>query len=133
MSMDDRTKDGQPFASKAEMMTAMKDERYRKDEAFEARVKARVAATDFSAVTGALINEPLPMGNVRPEIEEVNAAMPQGFQTVSDFMKMIKSPEYKTNAAYRLAVEGAIAAATPDWHPRTGEEGYSVAFEPNIP
>ena len=46
-----------PYETKNEMISAMRDPRYKKDEAFRAGVSARVAITDFTAVTGALINQ----------------------------------------------------------------------------
>lgn len=129
--MDDRSKDGQPFTSREEMMTAMRSEQYtkRKDEAYIARVQDRLAVTDFTEVSGALINEPLPMGNGSSEVDQVAAHMPEGFRSVADFMKLFKSDEYKTNPAFRLAVEGAVAAASPNWEPRTTDEAYRVTFD----
>lgn len=52
----------EPYKTKAEMLSAMRDLRYKKDEAFRAEVSARVAVTDFENVTGASIN-----GSIKPQ------------------------------------------------------------------
>ncbi len=128
--MDDRSRDGQPFDSVEEQNKAMRDERYKKDEAYQQRVIARIAATSDDT-TGVSINKSLPLSDEGlSDIEQVNPNMAWGMQTIPDFMKMIKSNEYKTNPAYRLAVEQAMQAATPDWEPRTSEAFYRVEVDP---
>ncbi|MBU6435361.1 MAG: hypothetical protein KGS09_13210 [Nitrospirae bacterium] len=123
-SMNDSSKDGQPFGSQAEMISAMQDPRYRSDRAYEARVVARVAVTDGSLAGENKLNR----GNVINEVDQVATHMPEGLQTVGEFAAIMRSHKYKTNPAYRLAIEGAVAAATPNWQPRSDDQSYRVQF-----
>ena len=124
-SMNDKTQDGQPFGSQAEMVSAIQDPRYRSDRAYEARVRERVAVTDGSLAGENKLNR----GNVMNEVDQVAAHMPEGLQTVGEFAAIMRSHKYKTNPAYRLAIEGAVAAATPNWQPRSDDQSYRVQFD----
>ena len=101
----------EPYKTKAEMLSAMRDLRYKKDEAFRAEVSARVAVTDFENVTGASIN-----GSIRPQSNApVDFQEGEGvFHSKAEAMLLMKSHEYKTDPYYREMVARALDASIPD-------------------
>ena len=122
----------EPYKTRAEMTAAIKDKRYSKDTAYEQSVRERIAITDFTAVTGVLVNEQHPQSNGLSDMDRINESMPWGYQSVSDFTKIMRSAEYKTNPSLRLAVEGAIMQATPHWNPRTDSETRQIQLQGNV-
>lgn len=122
----------EPFKTRAEMTAAIRDKRYGKDVAYEHSVRERIAITDFTAVTGALINQQHPQSNGLSDMDQVNPDMPMGYQTIADFTKAMRSERYKTDPAFRLAIEGGLIQATPNWNPRTDSETRQIQLKGEV-
>ena len=101
----------EPFKTKAEMTSAMRDPRYKRDEAFRVEVSARVAVTDFESVTGASIN-----GSIRPQSNApIDFQEGEGvFHSKAEAMLLMKSHEYRTDPYYREMVARGLHASIPD-------------------
>ena len=100
-----------PYATKNEMTGAMRDPRYKKDEAFRAEVSARVAVTDFENITGASINGSIkPQSNAPVDFQDGEGV----FHSKAEAMLLMKSHEYKTDPYYREMVTRALHASIPD-------------------
>ena len=114
--MDNRQKDGQPFASREEVTEAMKDDRYRvqKSEDYIQRVQARLAVTDFEGLTGVSINGPqFPLTDGRPDDEQWQNLGDGTFKDMHDAMQYFRSPLYKLSPAFRASVADAVQRSMP--------------------
>ncbi len=84
---------------------AIRDPRYKKDRAYEQDVQARIAVTDFEAVTGASINGSIKPGSDAPaDYQEGNEV----FHSKAEAMLLMKSHEYKTDPYFREMVARAL-------------------------
>ena len=101
----------EPYKTKNEMLSDMRNPRYKKDEAFRAGVSERVAVTNFEDVTGASINGSIkPQSNAPVDFQDGEGV----FHSKAEAMLLMKSHEYKTDAYYREMVARGLHASMPD-------------------